>query len=103
MSTNRRRLPGYLLHKPTGQARVRLDGRDFYLVAYDAPASWERYHRLLAERKSPGAITAAPSSGDVTITELCAAYMEWAAGYYIKNGRATSQVGVIRMALRALR
>ncbi len=39
------RPPKYVLHKPSGQARVRLDGRDVYLGPHGSPASFEAYDR----------------------------------------------------------
>ena len=43
------RTPSYRLHKPTGQAVVTLDGRDFYLGKHGTPASRAEYDRLIAE------------------------------------------------------
>ena len=43
-------LPKYRHYKPKNLAVVRIDGRDLYLGKYGSPTSWERYHRLLAER-----------------------------------------------------
>ncbi|MHC5109578.1 MAG: hypothetical protein ACYTHJ_06835 [Planctomycetota bacterium] len=37
------RIPSYRLHKPTGRAVVRLDGRDFYLGRHGTDVSKERY------------------------------------------------------------
>ncbi len=50
-----KRAPAYSLHKPSGQARVILDGRHVYLGPHDSPQSREKYARLLAERTRPGA------------------------------------------------
>ncbi len=36
-------LPSYCLHKPTRQAVVRLDGRDFYLGKHGTDPSREKY------------------------------------------------------------
>jgi hypothetical protein len=33
----RKGIPAYSLHKPSGQARVRIEGRDHYLGPYDSP------------------------------------------------------------------
>jgi len=38
----KKRKPSYLLHKPTGQARVRIDGHDNYLGEYGTPESLAR-------------------------------------------------------------
>lgn len=35
--SKKRRKPAYLLHAPSGQARVRIDGNDHYLGVYDSP------------------------------------------------------------------
>ena len=39
--------PSYLLHKPSGQARIRIDGRDIYLGKYGSPESRAAYDRLV--------------------------------------------------------
>jgi len=50
--------PSYLLHKPTGQARVRIRtgsrSQDVYLGEYGSPASLEKYHRILAKQFGTG-------------------------------------------------
>ena len=48
MTTGRRKKPAYLLHKPTGQARVRLNGKDVYLGTYGLAESRERRRLSLA-------------------------------------------------------
>ena len=44
-----RRIPAYTHHKPTGQARVRINGKSFYLGKYGSPESHDRYDALIAE------------------------------------------------------
>ncbi len=45
--------PSYLLHKKSGQARVRLKNgsryRDVYLGEYGSPESYEKYRQVVAE------------------------------------------------------
>jgi hypothetical protein len=41
--------PAYTLHKPTGQARVRIGQRDYYLGEYGSPESRDQYDALIAE------------------------------------------------------
>ena len=41
--------PSYLLHKPTGQARVRIDGKDHYLGPYGSDESRIAYGKLIAQ------------------------------------------------------
>ena len=48
MSKNRR-IPAYQLHKATGQAKVRIAGKDHYLGKYGSPASHDKYDELIAE------------------------------------------------------
>ena len=43
----RKKKPGYWNHKPSGQAYVRIDGKDHYLGAYDCPESRDRYEELI--------------------------------------------------------
>ena len=44
-----RKQPRYCLHKSSGQARMRINGRDVYLGPHDSPESHERYERLMRE------------------------------------------------------
>jgi hypothetical protein len=43
------RTPSYRLHKPTNQAVVTLNGRDFYLDRYGSPKSRAKYVRAIVE------------------------------------------------------
>lgn len=42
--------PAYTHHKPSGQARVRLGGKDHYLGDFDSPASHDEYEKLERQR-----------------------------------------------------
>jgi hypothetical protein len=42
-----RRKPANTLYKSTGQARCRIDGKDFYLGAYGTRESQDRYDELI--------------------------------------------------------
>ena len=44
-----KRIPAYLFYKCTGQARVRIDGRDHYLGPYRSSLSRDRYEDLITE------------------------------------------------------
>ncbi len=108
MPSKLRKPPAYRLHKPTGQAVVRIDGRDFYLGRHGTDASHEAYRRLIAGwATSPRPDTASSRSTvglDLTINELMVAYWDkHVTCYYTKNGRATSEVDNVRQALRFLR
>ncbi|MFY9252175.1 MAG: hypothetical protein WAO83_01880, partial [Fuerstiella sp.] len=55
-----RRIPKYALHKATGQALVRLDGRAHYLGQHGTDESRQKYDQLIAGWLS-GNRSAAPS------------------------------------------
>jgi integrase len=100
------RTPSYRLHKPTNRAVVTLGGRDFYLGRYGSPESRAEYDRLIVEWISNGRCLPAPIAGagpDLTVNEVCVAYLRFADGYYVKNGKATSEPRAIRESIRPLR
>lgn len=73
------RVPSYRRHKPTGQARVTLGGKDFYLGKFGTPESKREYDRLIGEYVANGGIV----PGDrLTLVELTAAFKEFAKTYY---------------------
>src|SRR5262245_3727140 len=98
MPSKLRRVPSYRLHRPSGQAVVRLDGRDHYLGKHGTEASHECYRRLIAEWLCAGpAASAAPSSTkpirqvDPTIHELVLAFWRHAETHYCDaQGRPTA-------------
>ncbi len=83
----RERLPAYCLHKASGQAVVRIDGKDIYLGKYGTPASRIRYDRVIAEWLANGRRFA--SGERFTIAMLLAQYWEWAEGYYSRDEART--------------
>lgn len=88
--------PSYLLHKPTGQAYSRLNGRVVYLGKYGTPESKDEYDDLVAswlEMQSPHEVTH-------TVDELALRYMKHCQEYYVKDGEPTSELGKTRDALR---
>ncbi len=106
MLNNRVRIPALVHHKATNQARVRLDGRDFYLGRFGTEVANEAYRRLIAEWLATGTTpqcNAARSSAGLSINELILAYFRFAEGYYVKNGKSTSELGLIKDTLRVLR
>ena len=48
--SRRSSVPAYTHHRASGQARVRIAGRDVYLGLYGSAESRERYARIIAER-----------------------------------------------------
>jgi integrase len=109
MPATTRHTPKYRHFKPKNLAVVRIDGHDHYLGRYDSPESHEKYHRLLAEHAVKGGVTLnaenEPETGSDTLSvnELILAYFRHAEGYYVKNGEPTTEIGVIRQALKPIR
>jgi len=96
------RVPSYRRHRPSGQAVVTLNGRDFYLGKWNTKASRAEYDRLIrgwlaADRRLPSSETG------LTVAELALRYWRFAKRYYRKDGRPTAEVAGIRVALRILR
>src|SRR3954454_15629711 len=109
MPSKPRKVPSYRLHKPTGQAVVRLDGRDFYLGKHGTEASHEAYRRTIAEGLTRGTTrcdTQAVPAGSPTLTigELILAF--WTSHgekYYRRaDGSPTGGLDNFRDALRPL-
>ena len=102
-------IPNYRLHKPSGQARVIIDHRHIYLGRYGSAESWEKYHRLIAERLSGSSGNAQPqgrhpaTAPELSISEVILQYWRHAREYYVKNGEVTGETENIRFALRPLR
>ncbi|MFP6667591.1 MAG: site-specific integrase, partial [Pirellulales bacterium] len=102
MPAKTRKIPSYRLHKPTGQAIVRLAGRMHYLGTHGSDSSRQKYDQLIAEWLTIGR-GKTTTTHNWTITQLVVAYMRHAEAYYVKNGKPTSEVGCIRSALKPLR
>ncbi len=101
-------VPAYRLHKPSGQARVIIDGQHIYLGRYGSPESREKYARILAESatRQPTAMEP-PSSGSLfpclSVSELILAYWRFAETYYCKEGKPTKELACMKEALHPLR
>lgn len=107
-SLPRKRVPGYLFHKATGQARVRINGKDYYLGPYGSEESRVEYGELIAQHAS-GVLTdplvpADESKGEpgLSVNELCAAFMYHADKHYLKDGEPTSEIGCLKLAISPL-
>jgi integrase len=75
--------PGYRLHKPSGQAIVRLGGRMFYLGPHGSDESKTKYAQLKAEwLVSKNAEKFVRSPDGPTIASVCLAYLDHAEVYY---------------------
>lgn len=91
--------PRYMLHKASGQARVQIAGKDFYLGPYGSPESRDQYDDLMAEWVA----TQMPGTVRLTLDELAILYITHCDEYYRKpDGRPTGEANNIRAALRPL-
>ena len=96
--------PKYRKHKRSGQAVVTLNGRDYYLGPHGSRISRAEYDRVVSEWLINGRrLPSADDRPQLIITELIAAYWEWAQTYYVKNGEPTGEQASIRIALQHLR
>ena len=106
-STGSPRIPKYRLHSPSGLAVARFNGVDFYLGKHGSQESRDEYDRLLGEWMMKGrqAPTKAVRSqvGQMSVNELILAYLQFADGYYRKNGQPTGEYDSIRNSLKPLR
>ena len=102
--------PSYLLHS-SGQARVRIDGKDHLLGEYGSEESRIRYGQLIA--RHAGGLPLDPfanrgthprneSESGLTINELVLGFMRFAKQHYLKNGRETSEIHCLKSATRWL-
>jgi integrase len=105
MTARTPRTPSYRLHRPSGQAVVTLGGHDHYLGRHGSPESRAEYDRLVAEWLAAGrtAPPAGAAPSDLTVNELVLRYARHVEGYYVKDGKPTSEVRNIKLALRPLR
>lgn len=92
--------PSYLLHAPSGQARVRIAGRDHYLGEYGSAESKQRYDDLVADWLIKNNDTAKYA---LSINDLCLLFMQHADQYYRRqDGTLTGETDSLRHALRFL-
>ena len=97
--------PSYRLHKASGQAVVTIDRKDHYLGVHGTPESRLRYERLITAwmQGEPVPAREPESSNDITVAEVCVQYLRWAEGYYVKDGKPTTEIRNIKRAINALR
>ncbi len=61
------RVPKLTFHSTSGQARVRLGGRQVYLGKHGSPEATEKYHRLIAEYVRTGEVPAEARSAPAKV------------------------------------
>jgi integrase len=101
--------PSYRRHKARNCAVVTINGKNHYLGPYDSPASHENYAALIDKWRTTQGVCpqnrlgTTSTSSNLSVTELILAYWKFAKGYYVKDGKTTAQLGVIKSALRYVR
>jgi integrase len=86
----------------TGQAVVRLQGRDIYLGKHGSAASDEAYKRFVAEwAESDGKLPDSPHT--TTVIDLVIAYTKFSTTYYQKDGKPTNEVRMVKSAIKIAR
>ena len=113
MSRRALKVPSYCLHKASGKAVVRLDGRDAYLGEYGSPGSHEEYERVIAEWRSgrngrtvPPSHARRPADPEcavLSVNQVILAFWKHAETYYVKEGKPTTELANFRIALKWLR
>jgi integrase len=96
-------IPKYRLHS-SGQAAVRLDGRDHYLGKFGTEESKKKYDQLIARwlvAKGKPPVPTDPEN--VSVDQILGAYWLHAQGYYLKRGKPTGQLQRIKAALGVVR
>lgn len=100
------RIPKLCHHKATGQAVVRLNGKDHYCGPWGSERSSATYERLIARWLSAGRQLPQEADGaPLSVTQVIDLYWHrHVLTYYRRpDGSPSSEVGCIRVALRHLR
>lgn len=99
------RTPSYCLHRASGQAVVRIDGKDHYLGKYGTPDSRAEYDRLIAEWLGNGRNLAASTTlASLSVNEIILAFWRHAEQHYRReDGSPTGETDNYRDALHPLK
>ena len=103
-SSRRVRIPRMGLHKASGQMRVVLEGKTFYLGKPGADAE-QRYRKLIAEWLETGQVPGSWTEvdGAVTVADVVAGFLEAHERYYVgPDGKPTGELGNYRHAFGVL-
>lgn len=96
-------LPRYRNHRASRQAVVTLNGVDHYLGPHGSKASLVLYDRLIAEWLQCDRRLQPTGGAAITVVELCARYLKFAQGYYLKDGRCTRVTPAIKACIKYLK
>lgn len=99
-------VPSYRLHKPSGQARVILDGEHIYLGRFGTPESKAKYVQVISERSVGGPTgpdESNVSAAQLTIVEVLAKYRDYSQIHYRRGDKTTHEFENMKHALRPVR
>jgi hypothetical protein len=99
------KVPTYSLHKPSGLAKVKYQGKVTYLGRHGTKESKDAYAAFVANlcRPEEPATLQEPFPGaELMVSEIVHRYYEHAKGYYRRDGTPTGEHITIRCALRPL-
>ena len=98
-------LPSYLLHRQSGQARTRINGREYLLGHYGSEESRIKYGKLISQ--VAGGLCVDPlgkshnADSGLSVAELLLAFKRHADTYYSKAGKKTAEVDCFNSARHA--
>ncbi len=96
--------PGYLCHKASGRAFVRIEGNDIYLGFHGTKESKAEYDRVISEWLANGRHLPQTENRQnvLSVDAVCDAYLDYAQVYYRKNGKPTDEIYKIISSSRLL-
>lgn len=97
------RVPSYRGHKPSGQAVVTRNGRDFYLGKWNTRASRDEYDRLIGEWLAGGRCLPSDTEAELSVAEVALRFRRHAKSYYVKEGLPTGELAEYKLVIRLLR
>ena len=92
MPRQKNAIPSYLIHKASGQARVRINGRDHLLGRYGSEESRIKYGKLISQ--SAGGLSVDPlttntaDDSGLSVAELLLAFNRHAETYYQRKAES---------------
>jgi integrase len=89
-------------HKATGQAVVRLNGKDHYLGRHGSPQARAAYEQLIARWLANGRTLPDEAAGR-SVNEVLLAFVRHAEGHYQRTGRRCSELAGVKDAARVVR
>lgn len=91
-------LPKYCHHKASGRAYIFVNGKRIYL----GPHGSEESHRAYAAELAKWQTAQSDPPKTLTVGQLTVLYYGHAQRHYVKDGKPTSKIHVVRLAIRAV-